>query len=84
MGGTPDQRARSEDVAGQQQRQVVLAEVQDVGPGGPGDVGAVVHREQGTVPARRVGEDLERRKLVARLQRPEALLARSSPCRAAG
>ena len=57
------------------QRQVALAQVQHVGAGRAGDVGAVVDREQGAVPAGRVGEDLAGRQLVARLQRAEPLLA---------
>ena len=71
MGGAADQRPRPDDVAGDRQRQVVLAEVQHVGARRPRDVGPVVDREQRAVPARRVGEHLERGELVARLQRSE-------------
>ena len=65
-----------DDVARHRQRQVVLAQVQHVGAGGAGDVGAVVDRQQRAVPAGGVGEDLQRRQLVAGLQRAELLLAR--------
>jgi len=62
-------------VAGQRQRQVVLPEMQDVGNGAAGDVGAVVDRKQRAVPSRRIAENLERGELVAGLHRPEPLLA---------
>jgi hypothetical protein len=48
--------------------------VQHVGSGRAGDVGAVVDREQGAVPAGRVRQDLACGQLVARLQRAEPLL----------
>ena len=63
-----------DDLAGHGQRQVALPQVQHVGAGRAGDVGAVVDREQGAVPAGRVREDLARRQLVARLERAEPLL----------
>ena len=73
-----------DDVAGDRQRQVVLAQMQHVGAGRAGDVGPVVDREQRVVAARRVGQHLERGQLVAGLQRSELLLTRPSPCREAG
>ena len=76
MGGPADQRAGADDVAGDRQRQVVLAEVQHVGAGGPRDVGAVVDGQQRAVAARRVGEHLQRLQLWRGLQRAEPLLAR--------
>ena len=75
MGGPADQPAGADDVAGDRQRQVVLAEVQHVGARGAGDVGPVVDGEQRAVPPRRVGEHLERGEFAARLQRAELLLA---------
>ena len=69
MGGAADQRAGADDVAGDRQRQVVLAEMQHVGACRPRDVGPVVDREQRTVSARGVGEHLERGEFVAGLQR---------------
>ncbi len=72
--GQAEQRARSHDLAGHLDRQVALAQVQHVGAGRAGDVGAVVHREQGAVPVGRVGQDLAGGQLVERLQRTEPLL----------
>ena len=43
--------------------------MQHVRAGGERDVGAVVHREQRTVPGAGVGQHLEGRQLVARLER---------------
>ena len=74
VGGPADQRVRADDVARHGQRQVVLAQVQHGGAGGAGDVGAVVDGQQGAVPPRRVGEHLQRRQFVARLQRAQPLL----------
>ncbi|BDB40275.1 hypothetical protein IWGMT90018_07210 [Mycobacterium kiyosense] len=74
MTGQAEQRARSHDLAGHLDRQVALAQVQHVGAGRAGDVGAVVHREQGAVPVGRVGQDLAGGQLVERLQRTEPLL----------
>ena len=74
MGGQPDQRGRPDDLARHIQRQIALAQVQHVGARRPGDVGAVVDREQGAVPAGRVGEDLACGQLVACLERAEPLL----------
>jgi hypothetical protein len=42
--------------------------VQDVGPGGNGDVGPVVHREQRAVSGTRLGDDLQRGQFLPRLQ----------------
>lgn len=47
-----EQRIRPDDVAGEGQRQIVLAEAQHVGECAAGDVGPVVHREQRAVPLR--------------------------------
>ena len=74
MGGPADHAGRPDDVAGDRQRQVVLAEVQHVGARRQRDVGPVVDRQQRAVPAGRVGEHLQRGQFVARLQRPEPLL----------
>ncbi|EUA28854.1 thiamine-phosphate pyrophosphorylase domain protein [Mycobacterium intracellulare] len=49
--------------------------MQHVGARRAGDVGAVVDREQGAVPAGGVGQDLAGGQFLARLQRPEPLLA---------
>ena len=49
--------------------------MQHIGAAAPRDVGPVVDRQQRVVPARRVGEHLERGELVAGLQRSELLLA---------
>ena len=75
VGGPADKRARTQDVAGEQQRQVVLAQVQHIGAGRPGDIGAVVDRQQRAVPSCRVAQQIEGGQLVAGLQRPEPLLA---------
>ena len=48
--------------------------MQHVGAGGAGDIGAVVDREKGAMAPGGVGEDLERRQLVARFERAESLL----------
>ena len=56
------------------QRQIALTQVQHVGAGRAGDVGAVVDREQGAVPAGRVGQDFACGQLVACLERAEPLL----------
>ena len=57
MGRAAEEDVVAEDAAGPGQRQVVLAEVEHVGPGGQGDVGPVVDREQGTVPVGGPAED---------------------------
>ena len=69
-----DQRLRADDLASHRQRQVVLAQMQNVGAGCPGDVGAVVDGEQRAVPACGLGEDFQRGQLAAGLQRPELSL----------
>ena len=74
VGRAADQRAGPDDVAGHREREVVLPEVQHVGPRGASDVGPVVDGQQGPVAARRVGEYLQRGQLGAGLQRAEALL----------
>src|SRR5581483_6432075 len=53
--GPADQRPGTHDLARHRQRQVVLAQVQHVGTGGAGDIGAIVDRDQGRVPAGDVG-----------------------------
>jgi hypothetical protein len=53
-----------------------LAEVQHVGSGGAGDVGAVVDGQQRAVASRGIGENLQGGEFVGCLQRPELLLAR--------
>ena len=55
-----DERARAEDAPRGRHRQVVLPQVEHVGPGGQRDVRAVVHREQLAVPLR----GLRRRSMV--------------------
>jgi hypothetical protein len=74
VAGQSEQHVRPDDVAGDVQRQVALPEVQHIGAGRAGDVGAVVDGEQGAVPVGRVGQDLARRQLVARFERAEPLL----------
>lgn len=74
MAGQPEQHVGPDECARHVQRQVTLPEVQHVGAGRAGDVGAVVDGEQGAVPAGRVGQDLAGGQLVARLQRAEPLL----------
>ncbi len=49
--------------------------MQHVGPGGASDIGAVVDGQQRAVPAGRIGQHLQRRQLVAGLQRTQPLLA---------
>ena len=75
MGGAADQRPRPDDVAGDLQRQIVLAEMQHVGVGRAGDVGPIVDGQQCVVATRGVGEHLERGELTAGLKRSEPLLA---------
>ncbi len=74
MGGQADQHVRADDFARYGQRQVALPQMQHIGAGRPGNIGPVVDREQGVVPAGRVGEDLACCQLVARLQGTEPLL----------
>ena len=74
MGGQADQRGRPDNLARHVQRQVALPQMQHVGAGRAGDVGPIVDREQGAVPAGRVRKDLARGQLVARLERSEPLL----------
>ena len=76
MGGPADQRARTDDVARDRQRQVVLAQVQHVGARRDRDIGAVVDRQQRVVAARRVGEHLQCFQLLPGLEWPEPLLTR--------
>ena len=71
MGGPADQHLRSHDVACGGRRQIVLTQMEYVGTGGASDVGAVVDRQECSVPLRRVGEDFQGRQLSACLQRPE-------------
>ncbi len=68
------QHVRPDDLARHVQRQVALPEMQHIGAGRAGDVGPVVDREQGAIPAGRVGEDFARCQLVARLEWAEPLL----------
>ncbi len=75
MGGPADQRVGTDDVACDGQRQVVLTKMQHVGAGGQRDVGAVVDRHQRAVAPRRVREHGQQFQFLARLQRPELLLA---------
>ena len=74
VAGQADQRGRPDDLARHLDGQIALTQVQHVGSGGAGDVGTVVDREQGAVPAGRVGQDLAGRQLVAGLERAEPLL----------
>jgi len=71
MRGQADQRVRPDDLAGHARRQVALAQVQHIGAGRAGNIGAVVDREQGTVPAGRIGKGLAGGQLVACLERAE-------------
>ncbi len=63
----PIEHVVAEDPAGRRDGQVVLPEVQHVGAGGEGHVGAVVDGEQRAVPAAGVREDLQGGQLLARL-----------------
>jgi hypothetical protein len=63
-----DERARAEDTPCDRHRQVILSQVQHVGPRGQRDVRAVVHRQQAAVPAAGGREHLEQREFLARLQ----------------
>jgi hypothetical protein len=74
MGGQSDQGGRPDDLAGRVQRQIALTQVQRVGTRRAGDVGAVVDRKQGAMPAGRVRQGFARGQLVARLERAEPLL----------
>jgi len=71
VGGAADHGTGADDLAGDGQRQVALPQVQYVGAGGSGDVGAVVDCEQRALPSRGVGQDLERLQFGAGFQRPE-------------
>ncbi len=75
MGGAPDHRTVPDDAPCDVQRQIVLAQVQYVGPGRQRDVGAVVDCQQCAVAAGRIGQDLQRLEFVAGLQRAELFLA---------
>ena len=75
MGRAPDDRCGADDLSRHGQRKVVLPEVQHIGAGRPRDVGAVVDGHQPAVPARGVGENLQRRQFAARLQWAERPLA---------
>ena len=81
VAGPPDHRPGAEDPPGHGDRQVVLAEVQHVGPGGQGHVRPVVDREQRPVPGAGGGEHLEQRQFLARL---EALLPQLDDVHPAG
>ena len=50
--------------------------MQHLSAGSAGDVGAVVHSYQRAMPTCGVGENLQRRQLVARLQRTQLVLTR--------
>jgi hypothetical protein len=64
----PDQRPRPEDPPRHGDRQVVLPQVQHVGPRRERDVGPVVDREQPPVPSAGGSEHLEQRQLLAGFQ----------------
>jgi hypothetical protein len=82
---TPDHHVVAHDLARPCDGKVVLAEVQDIGPGGQRHVGPVVHREQRSVPGTRLGEHLQRRELLTGLQRAvRALVAQLEDVDAAG
>ena len=68
MAAPADERARAEDAPRDRHRQVVLPQVEHVGPGGQRDVRAVVHGQQAAVPPAGVREHLEQREFLARLQ----------------
>ncbi len=63
-----DERIRAEDAPRDRHRQVVLPEVEHVGPGGERDVRAVVHGQQAAVPPAGIREHLEQAEFLARLQ----------------
>ena len=68
MAAAADERARAEDAPGDRHRQVVLPQVEHVGPGGERDVRAVVHGQQPAVPPAGGREHPEQGELLARLQ----------------
>ena len=76
---SPISGAGPEDLARDRPRQVVLAQVQHVGSDRVGDVGAVVDREQRTVPVTRLAEDRQVGDLVAWPQAPSAAAGRCQP-----
>ncbi len=84
VGGPPDQHVVAEDAPRDVDRQVVLPEVQHVGPRGQRHVGAVVDGEQRVVAAAGVREHLQRRQFVARLQPLLAQLQQVHPAAQGG
>lgn len=52
--------------------------MQHVGPGGQGDIGAIVDGQQSAVAACGVGQDLERFEFLTGLKRPELFLTRGA------
>ncbi len=71
MTAEADERTRAEDAPRDRDRQVILAQMQDVGAGRERDVRPVVDRQQTAMPPARVGEHLKQREFLGRL---EALL----------
>ncbi|SHO94583.1 Uncharacterised protein [Mycobacteroides abscessus subsp. abscessus] len=78
MRGPSDQHVRSDDLPGHGQRQVILAQVQDVGARGPGDIGAVVDREQRAVTCGGLAQNRQILEFLGGLQPAELPLTRRS------
>src|SRR5215475_6778462 len=76
-----DDRLVADDLPSDRYRQIVLSEVQDRSPAGTSDVGAVVHREELSVPLSGGRERLQQAQLLVRF---EALLAELDDVDAAG
>ena len=68
MRGAADRDVVAEDSPGVRHGEIVLAQVQDVGAGGEGDVRPVVDRQQRAVPGALFGDHGERGELGAGFQ----------------
>ena len=75
MCGPADQHIRTDDLPGDRKRQVILAEMQDVGPRRAGDIGTVVDREQRAVTCGGRTENSQVLQFFGGLKPPELLLA---------
>ncbi len=71
-----DDHVRSDDAARRLRAQVALPDVQDVGAGQRGDVGAIVHRQQRSVGVDHPAEVGEDREFLTRLEDAEARFPR--------
>ncbi len=68
MAAAADERARAEDAPRDRHGQVVLAQMEHVGPGGERDIRPVIHGQQPAVPPAGVREHLEQAEFLAGLQ----------------